>query len=86
LTFQLIPELVHSTNIEGESEFLFVPYSVFTVISVDWKPNPVWSDPHLKASLDNLNESEDLLRKKFRMKKERRALKKSDVWNMDKSG
>jgi hypothetical protein len=31
---------VDRSNVEGEDEFLFVPYSVFTVRSVDWKANP----------------------------------------------
>jgi len=54
---------IEKTNIEGESEFLFVPYSVFTVLKVDWKAAPTWIDPHvieLEAAVDNQLEPEDL--------------------------
>jgi len=54
---------VDRTNVENEDEFLFVPYSVFTVKSIDWKPNPVWTDPHevhLIAAIDNSLEPQNL--------------------------
>ena len=54
---------VDRTNCPGEREFLFVPYSVFTVEKVMWKPNPTWMDPHevvLKLAVDNTLHSEDL--------------------------
>jgi hypothetical protein len=54
---------VDRTNIAGEREFLFVPYSVFTVERVTWKPNPNWADPHemvLKVAIDNTFHSEEL--------------------------
>lgn len=46
-----------------EEEFLFVPYSTFTVREVKWKKNPTWTMPdevHLDASPDNGQEPEDL--------------------------
>ena len=51
------------TNVEGEFEFLFVPYSVFTVLDVKWRknPNPLFPhENHLLASEDNRREREDL--------------------------
>jgi len=54
---------VERTQVAGEDEFLFVPYSVFTVVSVDWKANPTWKSPHevhILASDDNALEPEDL--------------------------
>ena len=54
---------VDATECPGEQEFLFAPYSVFTVESISWKDNPVWNDPHevdLLASPDNKLEPEDL--------------------------
>lgn len=54
---------IEQTNIPGEQEFLFVPYSVFKVISVEWKDNPTWSKPHvvhLEAAIDNNNHPNDL--------------------------
>ena len=48
---------VESTLIKGEDEFLFAPYSVFTVISTAWSDCP--HNPkrphvvHLEAALDN---------------------------------
>eukprot|EP00667_Euglena_gracilis_P004268 EG_transcript_4291 len=41
---------------EGEEEYLFSPYSVFTVQEVAWKAKPTWQDPHvvhLLAAADN---------------------------------
>jgi len=49
--------------IEGEEEFLFSAYSVFTVMQVDWKESPTWINAHvidLAVSPDNLLEKEDL--------------------------
>ena len=48
---------VDRTNVPGEKEFLFVPYSVFTVREVVWHPKPTWKDPHivhLDVADDNL--------------------------------
>jgi len=47
---------VDKTNIPGEDEFLFVPYSVFKVTRVDWQEKPLWTKPHrvyLEAAVDN---------------------------------
>jgi len=47
---------VDRNNIPGESEFLFVPYSCFTVKSVRWQEKPNWVSPHeieLKIAIDN---------------------------------
>ena len=47
---------VDRTNVPGEKEFLFVPYSVFTVREVVWHPKPTWRDPHvvhLDVAVDN---------------------------------
>jgi len=54
---------VDNTLVKGEDEFLFVPYSVFTVVSVEWKEKPSWMEPHvvrLRAAIDNLLHPEDL--------------------------
>ena len=68
--FRLDPELgcvhvnyVDRTNIPGEREFLFVPYSVFTVMSVQWRENPTWVSPHLvvlSVAIDNALCGEEL--------------------------
>lgn len=57
--------LVEKTNVEGEEEFLFAPYSVFTVLSVvvpaSGKANA--SNPiviQLQAAVDNREEPDDL--------------------------
>ena len=57
--------LVEKSNVGGEAEFLFAPYSVFTVVSVTMpasgKPNA--SNPiviELLAAVDNREEPEDL--------------------------
>ena len=45
----------------GEAEYLFAPYSCFTVEEVTWASHP--DEPHrvaLRASIDNRRESEDL--------------------------
>ncbi len=47
----------------GEQEFLFVPYSTFTVQFVQWSPRPTIEMPHritIVAALDNKAEPEDL--------------------------
>ena len=46
-----------------EFEYLFAPFSVFTVQKVQWSPNPSNIAPHvihLMASFDNALESDDL--------------------------
>ena len=57
--------LVEKTNVHGEEEFLYAPYSVFTVLSVSMpasgKANA--SNPiviQLQAATDNREEPEDL--------------------------
>ena len=53
---------VQNTNVAGEDEFLFVPYSVFTVRSVEWNKGDD-RHPHvieLEAAVDNRDEPEDL--------------------------
>ena len=47
----------------SEKEFLFAPYSVFTVESGEWSDNPDDDTPHiihLRAAIDNRKESDDL--------------------------
>jgi hypothetical protein len=54
--------LVDKSNIQGEQEYLFVPYSAFTVLSVAWKAGTT-AEPHeieLLAAVDNRQEPEDL--------------------------
>jgi hypothetical protein len=56
--FCLFPLLLLLT---GESEYLFVPYSVFTIVDFKWSTNK--RVPHrvvLEAAHDNLDEDEDL--------------------------
>jgi hypothetical protein len=51
------------TNTLGEQEFLFAPYSVFTVLDVRVPVDPSDSDPvlvRLMAAVDNLKEDEGL--------------------------
>lgn len=51
------------TEYHGEDEYLFVPYSVFTVKSVTWKSPPTSNEPHvieLDAAIDNVKESDVL--------------------------
>ena len=57
--------LVEKTNVQGEEEFLFAPYSVFTVLSVTMPAsgkanasNPIVIE--LQAAVDNREEPEDL--------------------------
>ena len=43
-------------RIDGESEYLLPPYSVFEIVSVDISPNPTAANPHkieLKVQNDN---------------------------------
>ena len=55
---------VSCTNVVvDESEYLWAPYSVFTVASTKWSSDPEYLQPHeinLVAALDNLREEEDL--------------------------
>lgn len=50
------------SHVKTEKEFLFAPYSVFTVVSVKWS-EPGDKGPHvirLRAASDNADEPEDL--------------------------
>jgi hypothetical protein len=52
-----------NSDVAGEEEFLFAPYSVFTVLSVTVPPVVTDDDPvvvRLQAAVDNLKEQEDL--------------------------
>ena len=54
--------LMEKTNVPGEEEYLFAPYSAFTVLSVRWGAGTVVA-PHeieLLAAVDNKAEREDL--------------------------
>lgn len=54
--------LVHNTHVAGEDEYLFAPYSVFTVLSSTWNAGTT-ADPHvieLLAAVDNRAEQERL--------------------------
>ena len=54
--------LVKRTHVDGENEYLFVPYSVFTVLSAQWRAGTA-KQPHvveLLAAVDNKEEPEDL--------------------------
>ena len=54
--------LVKKTNVPGEEEYLFAPYSAFTVLSVRWGAGTA-AAPHeieLLAAVDNKAEREDL--------------------------
>jgi len=51
------------SNVKGEYEFLFVPYSVFTVLEATWQESPNAMFPHemhILASEDNKHEKNDL--------------------------
>ena len=51
------------TNVAGEQEYLYAPYSLFTVRSVRWSAAANDADPHvieLDAAIDNRREPEDL--------------------------
>lgn len=57
--------LVEKTNVQGEEEFLFAPYSVFTVLSVTMPASgkPTATYPvviELQAAIDNRDEPTDL--------------------------
>jgi hypothetical protein len=57
--------LVEKTNVDGEYEFLFVPYSVFTVLSATFPSSgkPSASCPIvivLQAAIDGREEPDDL--------------------------
>merc|ERR1712032_1375188 len=52
---------ISKTLVEGESEYLFAPYSVFTLVSVNWSGSV--EKYHLftiRSSLNNRDEDEDL--------------------------
>ena len=52
---------VNKTLIPGEGEYLFAPYSVFTLVSINWSANR--DKPHeftILAARDNKNEDENL--------------------------
>ena len=54
--------LVKRANVPGEEEYLFAPYSVFTVLRSTWNAGTT-ADPHeveLLAAVDNKGEPEDL--------------------------
>lgn len=54
--------LVVKTHVEGEKEYLFAPFSVFTVLEADWRAGTS-TNPHsieLLAAVDNREEPEDL--------------------------
>ena len=54
--------LVTKSNVPGEEEYLFAPYSAFTVLSATWNGGTV-ARPHeieLLAAADNKEEPEDL--------------------------
>jgi hypothetical protein len=55
--------LVEKSNVKGEVEFLFAPFSVFTVVSVHVPVKPTASNPIvivLQASIDNRDEPDHL--------------------------
>jgi len=52
-----------NANAAAEAEWLFAPYSFFTVESVDYKDNPTWTNPHsvvLRVAPDNQLERADV--------------------------
>ena len=54
---------IANTHVPGEDEYLFVPYSVFTVTKVELSATPHHKKPHriyITAAYDSLMESEDL--------------------------
>mmetsp|Transcript_13418 Transcript_13418/g.20713 ORF Transcript_13418/g.20713 Transcript_13418/m.20713 type:complete len:270 (-) Transcript_13418:155-964(-) len=55
--------LLKKSNVQGEQEFLFTAYSVFTVRSATFEDNPKWTKPHricLDVAPDNRHYSEEL--------------------------
>ena len=56
------PRLRRVAGLGSEQEYLFAPYSVFTVLSATWNAGTT-ADPHvieLEAAVDNQAEPEDL--------------------------
>ena len=54
--------LVKRSNVPGEEEYLFAPYSAFTVVKASWNAGTT-ADPHvieLLAAVDNKEAPEDL--------------------------
>ncbi len=54
---------LENTQLPGEEEFLFTPYSVFTVLSLHVPDRPSVQDPvvvQVQAAMDNTEEAEDL--------------------------
>jgi hypothetical protein len=51
---------VRKSLVDGEKEYLFTAYSVFTVLHVEWKDDDTLSRIVLEAALDNSAEDEDL--------------------------
>ena len=54
--------LVRRSNVQGEAEYLFTPYSAFTVVKAQWRDGTS-KRPHLVellAAVDNKEEPEDL--------------------------
>ncbi len=55
--------LVEKSNVKGEVEFLFAPFSVFTVVSAHAPVKPTTSNPIvivLEAAIDNRDEPDEL--------------------------
>jgi hypothetical protein len=54
---------ISNSHVPREREFLFVPYSVFTVLATTWRERPTGSYPHivqLDAAIDNREEPDGL--------------------------
>jgi hypothetical protein len=54
---------VEKTLVPGEGEFLFSPYSTFTILDIVWSDDPIWTTPHIirvRPAPDNKLEAEDL--------------------------
>ena len=55
--------LVTKSNVPGEAEYLFAPYSAFTVLHAEWQSPATVQRPHivhLKAEADNKDVREDV--------------------------
>lgn len=53
--------ILEKTHIPGEEEYLFVPYSTFTVETTEWSTNLTQAHHiSVKAAMDNLNEATDV--------------------------
>ena len=50
--------ILSKSNVEGEKEFLFAAYSVFTVRVKEIQVNPTWKNPH-KIALDVAPDNQD---------------------------